>query len=230
MSVKFDFHTHTRYSDGACSHVEIAWAAEAKEMEAIAFTDHGPELSVGVSVGKLNQMLQDIKLAREDADIPLLAGIESNITNEYGVLDVDEDFIKKLDFLSVGIHNIKTDDGVDLAHEYLLRATKAIERQKIDVFAHPFHFNTDLLPELSRDDMEGFIDLAAARGVAMELNAKYKAPGDDFVKLCLKKGVKLSVGSDAHRLAEVGRIDWALSTLKRVGAKREDLIFDSILG
>jgi putative hydrolase len=47
--------------------------------------------------------------------------------------------------------------------------------------------------------------------------------------LCLKKGVKLSVGSDAHRLAEVGRIDWALSTLKRVGAKREDLIFDSIL-
>ncbi len=229
MPIKFDFHTHTRYSDGECSHFEIAEAAEAKGLEAIAFTDHGPDLSVGVSREKLDQMLQDIRLARQDAKIPLLAGIEANITNRYGVLDVDETFIRKLDLLSVGIHDIETAGGTDLVHEYLARATKAIERQKIDVFSHPFYFDKNLLSGLSCDDIEEFIDLAAARNVAMEINAKYKVPDDSFLRLCLKKGVKLSVGSDAHRIAEVGRTDWAFSTLKRIGAKREDLVFDSIV-
>jgi putative hydrolase len=229
MSVKFDFHIHTRYSDGLCSHPEIVSAAEAKGLEAMAFTDHGPELSVGVSLGRLNQMLEDIKLAREGADIHILAGIESNVIDQYGMLDVDEGFIKNLDFLAVGVHNMETDVGADFAHEYLQRVTRAIERQEIDILAHPFHFNTDLLLGLSHEDVEEFVDLAAEHDVAMELNTKYKAPSDDFIKICLKKGVKLSVGSDAHRLAEVGRIDWALATLKRVGATREDLIFDAIL-
>jgi len=229
MAVKFDFHTHTRYSDGACSHAEIAEAAEARGLQAIAFTDHGPELSVGVQREKMSQMLQDIKIAREDADIPLLASIEANVMNGYGILDVEGDFIKKLDFLSIGIHDIEKVDFGDNAHEYLLRATKAIERQRVDVFLHPFYFNVDLLPRLSKKEIEDFVDLAAARNVAMEINAKYKVPGDEFIKLCLKKGVKFSIGSDAHRLAEVGRIDWALSTLKRVGAKREDLVLDSFV-
>ncbi len=230
MTAKFDFHIHTRYSDGACSHLEIAEAAQAKGLEAIAYTDHGPQLSVGILREKLDQMLQDVSLARTDSDLPVFASIEANVINEGGDLDVSEGLIKRLDFLTAGIHVIETPSCVDTPHEYLARAIKSIERNKIDVLSHPFFFNSDLLSGLSRQEIEDFADLAASRGVAMEVSAKYKVPGDSFLKLCLKKGVKLSIGSDAHRLNEVGRIDWALSALSRVGAKREDLILDDVIG
>jgi len=230
MAVKFDFHIHTRYSDGACNHLEVAEAAQAKNLEAIAYTDHGPQLSVGVPQDKLNQMLQDIGLARSDSDFPIFASIEANIINGNGDLDVAAGFIKRLDFLAASIHVIEGPISMDTPHEYLARARKAIERNKIDVFSHPFYFNADLLIGLNRREIEDFIDLAASRGVAMEVNAKYKAPGENFLKLCLKKGVKLSIGSDAHRRSEVGRIEWALSMLDRIGAKREDLYLDSLVG
>lgn len=242
MSVKFDFHTHTRYSDGKLGHIQIVEAAEAKGLGAIAFADHGPDLKVGVPREKLPQMLQDIQLAREDADIPVFASIEANILDVRGTIDVENKFIKRLDFLAIAIHNLETVgqipvdihdlekvDRIKVAQEYLARATKAIERQRVDVFFHPFYFGIDLLLDIPYEDIEEFVRLAATRNVAMELNTKYKVPNDDFLRLCLREGVKLSVGSDAHKLAEVGRVGWALSALRKVGAKREDLMLDSVL-
>ncbi|MEM3421707.1 MAG: PHP domain-containing protein [Candidatus Hadarchaeum sp.] len=229
MLKKFDFHIHTRYSDGTCSHAEVVEAATTRGLEALAFTDHGPELSVGVGREKMTQMLEDIKIVAEDVETPVLAGIEANVVSRYGSLDVEDDFVKKIDILLIGIHDIGKIHLSDNAHEYLFRATRAIERQRVDVFCHPFFFNVDLLPSLSWEEIEGFVDLAAEKNVAMEVNVKYKVPDDAFIRLCLKKGVKLSIGSDAHRISEVGKIDWALSALKRVGAKREDLIYDNFV-
>ncbi|MDI6643238.1 MAG: PHP domain-containing protein [Candidatus Hodarchaeaceae archaeon] len=230
MPAKFDFHLHTSYSDGTSAPPAMVEAAEARGLEAVAFTDHGPELSVGTPREKLDLILQDIELAREDAGIPVLASIEANVVDERGRIDVEEEFTKKLDLLMVAIHNLRgTNDRLEMARDYLMRATRAIEQREVNVFAHPFFLHHDLLPHLSREEIEDFVRLAAARGVAMEVNMKYKAPGDEFFALCLREGVKLSIGSDAHTLAEVGRIDWALATLRRVGAKREDLILDSFL-
>jgi putative hydrolase len=230
MPAKFDFHVHTHYSDGTSEPLAMVEAAEARGLEAVALTDHGPELHVGIFREKLAAMLQDIELARGDAGIPVLAGIEANVVDGDGRVDVDEEFARKLDLFVVSIHSLgNLIDPAEVAREYLRRLTKAIEHRKVDVLGHPFFLHQSLLPYLSRDEIEGFVRLAANRGVAMELNVKYKAPDDDFLTLCLREGVKFSIGSDAHKLAEVGRIDWALAALKRVGAKREDLILDEFL-
>lgn len=230
MSAKFDFHVHTYYSDGGSGPVEMVEAAEARGLEAVAITDHGPELHVGVPREKLAPMLQDIEIARGDAGIPVLAGIEANVMDESGRVDVDEEFAKKLDIRIVSIHTLgNLIDPSEVAREYLKRMTKAITHRKFEVLAHPFFYHQNLLPYLSREEIENFVKLAVYRGVAMELNMKYKAPDDEFLKLCLREGLKFSIGSDAHTPAEVGRIDWALATLRRVGAKREDLILDDFL-
>ncbi len=230
MPAKFDFHVHTVYSDGDGTAAAMVEAAGARGLGAVALTDHGPELSVGTPREKLTPMLQDIELAREDAGIPVLAGIEANVVDESGAIDVDHEFIEKLDILVAGIHKLgKATDPVELSRDYLGRATKAIERHEIDVFAHPFYFHHYLAPHLLREELEGFVKLAAERGVAVELNMKYKAPDEDFLRLCLCEGVKLSVGTDAHTVAEVGRVDWALAVLRRVGAREEDLILKQFL-
>jgi putative hydrolase len=230
MLAKFDFHVHTHYSDGTSGPAEMVEAAEARGLEAVALTDHGPELHVGIFREKLAAMLQDIEFARGDAGIPVLAGIEANVMDGDGRIDADEEFAGKLDLFVVGIHVLgDLIDPTEVAREYLRRLTKAIEHRKVDVLAHPFFFHQSLLPYLSREEIEDFVGLTANRGVAMEVNSKYKVPDDDFLMLCLREGVKFSIGSDAHKPAEVGRIDWALAALRRVGAKREDLILDEFL-
>ena len=230
MTAKFDFHVHTMYSDGVGTAAAMVEAAEARGLEAIALTDHGPELSVGTPREKLTPMLQDIKLAQEDAGIPVLAGIEANVVDEGGTIDVDEEFIGKLDILLMGIHRLgEARDPVEFARDYLGRATRAIERHKIDVLAHPFYFHRDLVPHLLPEDLENFVRTAAGRGAAMDVNMKYGGPDEEFLRLCLREGVKLSIGTDAHTVGEVGRVDWALGVLRRIGARREDLILDGFL-
>ncbi|HID60546.1 MAG TPA: PHP domain-containing protein [Hadesarchaea archaeon] len=230
MPAKFDFHIHTYYSDGRSGPLEMVEAAEARDLEAVAITDHGPELHVGVPREKLVSMLQDIETARRDAGIPVYAGIEANVVDGSGRVDIDEEFAKKLDLCIVSIHALgELMDPKQVAREYLARMTKAVTHRKFNVLGHPFFYHQNLLPYLSREEIENFVKLMAHRDIAVEVNMKYRGPGDEFLALCLREGVKFSIGSDAHTPRGVGKIDWALSALRRVGARREDLILDDML-
>ena len=224
---KFNFHTHTLYSDGECLASGIAEAAEASGLTAVAITDHGPELSVGISPGKIPLMLQDIETAREDANIPVLAGMEANVVNVSGAIDLDEEIIKKLDILVIGLHTLGgAPTQEELAKNYLLAITNAMRRQRADVVAHPFRLHSYLAPYLSPEEIDEFVKLAAEKGIAIEINSKYRVPDEELLRACLREGVKLSIGTDAHTAAEVGMVDWQMAVLRRIGARQEDLVLN----
>ena len=228
---KFDFHVHTSYSDGEGTPAAMVEAAEARGLEAVAITDHGPELSVGISPDKIEPLLGDVELARMDAAIPVLKGIEANITDPSGSIDIDEQMPSKFDILLVGIHKLRSPsrDPAVLAREYLTSLVNAMTKGRVDVIAHPFHLHVNLARYLTREDVLTFSKLAAERGIAIEINSKYHLPDEDFLGVCLREGVKFSIGTDAHTPGEVGRVDWALATLRRVGAREEDLVLKQFL-
>jgi putative hydrolase len=226
---KFDFHTHTLYSDGECIASGIAEAAEARGLVAVAITDHGPELSVGIDPAKIPLMLQDIESAREDANIPVLAGMEANVVNIDGAIDLDDEVIKKLDILVIGLHTLGTPMQEELAKNYFLAVMNAMRNNRVDVIAHPFRLHNNLAPYLSPEDIDEFVKLAAKKGVAIEINSKYRVPGEELLRTCLREGVKLSIGTDAHTAAEVGMVDWQMAVLKRIGASEDDLILNKFM-
>jgi putative hydrolase len=226
---KFDFHTHTLYSDGECLASTIAEAAEARGLAAVAITDHGPELSVGIDPAKIPLMLQDIESAREDANILVLAGMEANVVNVNGAIDLDDEVIKKLDILVIGLHTLGTPMQEELAKNYFLAIMNAMRNNRVDVIAHPFRLHNNLAPHLSTGDIDEFVKLAAEKEVAIEINSKYRVPSEEFLRTCLKEGVKLSIGTDAHTTAEVGMVDWQMAMLKRIGAREDDLILNKFL-
>ncbi|MCJ7720704.1 MAG: PHP domain-containing protein [Candidatus Hadarchaeum sp.] len=226
---KFNFHTHTLYSDGECLASSIVEAAEASGLAAVAITDHGPELSVGIDPAKIPLMLQDIECAREDANIPVLAGMEANVVNIDGAIDLDDEVIKKLDILVIGLHTLGTPMQEELARNYFLAIMNVMRNNRVDVIAHPFRLHNNLAPYLSPEDIGEFVKLAAEKEVAIEINSKYRVPSEEFLRTCLKEGVKLSIGTDAHTTAEVGMVDWQMAMLKRIGAKEDDLILNKFL-
>jgi len=226
---KFNFHTHTLYSDGECLASSIAEAAEASGLAAVAITDHGPELSVGIDPAKIPLMLQDIESAREDANIPVLAGMEANVVNVEGAIDLDYEVIKKIDILVIGLHTLGTPMQEELAKNYFLAIMNAMRNNGVDVIAHPFRLHNNLAPYLSPEDIDEFVKVAAENEVAIEINSKYRVPSEEFLRTCLKEGVKLSIGTDAHTTAEVGMVDWQMAMLKRIGAREDYLILNKFL-
>jgi len=228
--IKFDLHTHTRYSDGTSSVIEMVEAAEGAGLEAVAITDHGPNSSVGVPPWEMDALLGEINDAKKEAEICVLSGIEANVVDRNGNIDIDGEMMKRLEFVIFSIHRI---DGVidpyQAAREYLLRMERAVSKGGAHVIGHPFHYHQSLLPYLEKEDIEDFVKVLADCGVAVELNMRYRAPDEEFLRLCMKEGVKLSIGSDAHGPSDVGKIDWALSMLNKIGAKREDMVLDEVL-
>ena len=229
--MKFDLHTHTRYSDGTSEVREMVEAAEAMDLEAVAITDHGPDTHVGVPPWAMEQLLKDVEDAKKEAEIPVLAGIEANVVDGSGNVDVDKELMKKLDVVIFSIHKMgPLIEPYEAAVEYMSRMEKAVKKGGARIIGHPFFYHQALLEYLKREEQEEFARTLADCGVAVELNMRYRVPGEEFLRLCMREGVKLSIGSDAHRPSDVGRIDWALSMLNRVGAKSEDMVLHELIG
>lgn len=231
MLSRFDFHIHTNYSDGTAPPTAVIESTLGRNLKAVAVTDHGPEHQDGVSLGRIDQMIEDVEIARKDSDFPILIGMETNIVDLEGSIDIGEEVLDKLDVVLAGVHSLGSSNSIPeaVARDYFTSVMGAIGNQKIDVLTHPFWFFDDLSPHLSSEDLSNFAKAASDRGVAIELNERYHAPSEDVLTICLDEGVKISVGSDAHRLHEVGKIKWAMKMLEQIDVESEDLILYSFL-
>jgi putative hydrolase len=225
MVPKFDFHVHTLYSDGSSSPELVLETALTRGLEAVALTDHGPGLSVGADSPKLLQLSEEVRRMREESGFRILGGVESNISPD-GTLDLEEKILRQLDLVTAGVHYLNSKECRAQAGEYLRAVREALRSRAFRILVHPLYYNKSLLPWIAREELEEFVEELAEAEVAVELNSKYRAPDREFLQECLRRGVKLSVGTDAHHPEEVGAVEWQLTLLRRLGAEREDMILD----
>lgn len=228
---KHDLHTHTSYSDGVTSPVRMIESAAEKELEAIAVTDHGPELSVGMEPSQIEPMIADVEYLKADAEIPVLVGIEANVIDSAGALDIGEEVLSKLDVVVAGIHYLSPSEASSeiIAREYLEAVVNLMKDQEIDILAHPFWYHKDLSSQLSREDLKAFAEVAAEQEVAIELNRKYRVPSKRLLLICGEEGTAFSFGSDAHTPQEVGRMSWAANMLEEVGVSQDSLVLEKLI-
>ncbi len=59
--------------------------------------------------------------------------------------------------------------------------------------------------------------LLKKHNVAAEINYHTNEPSEEFFSKCIRSGVKISFGSDAHNLYEVGEFYYHLQLLQRCG-------------
>src|SRR5262245_59642052 len=102
MRIIADMHTHTVASGHAYSTVnELALAAARKGLQAIALTDHGPAIPGGPHLYHFGAM-RFIPAVIEG--VRILTGIEANILDTAGGLDLDDSYLQRLDFVMAGLH------------------------------------------------------------------------------------------------------------------------------
>ncbi len=125
-------------------------------------------------------------------------------------------------FLIGAIHSLPTYESAEVKNAFLT-LNKKILQTGIKILAHPFrifrraHLPTP--PEL----FEPMVKLLKQNNVAAELNFHTNYPSADFVSMCIESGVKLSLGSDAHNLYEVGEFYPHLALLSKCGISQLDI-------
>ena len=212
-----DLHTHTTYSDGTGSVPENIAAAEQKGLKLLGISDHIHYLAPK----SLNRYVREIRQWGESAEIVVLAGVEANITQD-GV-DITVDIARKLDYVIASVHL-----WVETPEEHVELVKLALQDDNVDVIGH-FGASFPYTGYPSEDYLKEILDLAEANGKAFEISSRYKVPEPDFIRECIKRGIKLTFASDAHWPRSVGNVSWSEKVFRKAGGKKEDLLFAEFL-
>ena len=100
MNIIEDYHTHTKFSHGTGSIEDNVQVALRKRLKTIAITDHGPSYEgYGINIRNFLQIKEEIKYLKEKYEdrINILLGIESNIIDSSGSIDIDYSVLEDLD-------------------------------------------------------------------------------------------------------------------------------------
>lgn len=104
MKYQVDTHTHTLVSGHAYSTLqEMVAAAKEKELSIIGITEHARMMP-----GTCNDMyFRNLRVVPKEIDgVKVLVGVELNIMNDDGELDMSEDTMSKLDVRIASVHDV----------------------------------------------------------------------------------------------------------------------------
>ncbi len=228
-----DWHTHTIYSDGKGSIAMNVQAASALGLEQIAITDHAPS-NLGVGVKDLERTLAAMqreidRCNQEQPEIQALLGLEANLIDHQGKLDVPEHLRQPLDILAISLHPlVRPDnawDGVRMfAPNLWQRVTgirsrrlrnlntkamvEAVERHDVSFVAHPGLWIDIDTAELA--------EACTRRDTALEINCNHADQLAGYVQAALPSGVDFVINSDAHTPEEVGQLAAGIALAERL--------------
>jgi len=215
MKIIADMHTHTIASGHAYSTLnELAAEAARKGLLAMAITDHGPALPGGPHTYHFGAMRF---FPESICGVRIFRGIEANILDSHGTLDLPEPYLRKLDFVMVGLHEGCGFDGEEIGRN-TEAVVNAMENPLVKAISHP---GNPLFPL----DYEAVVKAAHRTGTALEVNntsfsisRKGSAPNcEKLAQLIARHGAPLVIGSDAHIAQMVGVFDDAVAVVEEAG-------------
>jgi len=227
MKFEADLHVHTIASGHAFSTVaDNVQIAAKKGLKLIAITDHGPNMPDGPHPYYFYNMRV---LPKSYLGVEILKGVEANIIDEKGNIDIPEDLAKKLDLVLAGFHPYCSPSGTVVENTKAM--INAINNPLIDMIVHPGN------PGFQIDPTE--IVLACKdRGTLLEINNNSLGVTGSragsyhncltIAEKAAEHGIKVAIGSDAHWSEQVGNFPLATELVSKVGLKESQVINTSV--
>lgn len=223
MKDKMDLHTHTIASGHAYNtRNEMMAAACGKGLEVLAITEHAPAMP-----GSCQRMyFSNFRvLPRRYENMTVLYGVELNILDYEGHVDLPEEMLKDMDVVLASIHPPCYASGT--AEENTAAYLGAMKNPYVNIVAHPDDSRFPI-------DYEVLVKAAKEYHVLLEVNNTSLSPlsfrmnaGENYremLDLCVKYQVPVLVNSDAHVDALVGAHEYALKMLEEAGFPEELLM------
>ena len=217
-----DLHVHSNWSDGTLSLAELAAEGERRGYDYLVVTDHSATLKVahGLSERDLAEQRHTIEVINRDSSCRLIAGTEVDILSD-GTLGFPDRVLADLEFVIASLHG-----GLRQEQDQVTRRViAACENEHVDVIGHP----TGRIigrREPAAVDLGRLIEAAAVHGTALEINASpFRLDLEDpAVRAARDRGVRLSIGTDAHRPGELDNLRYGLATARRGWCSAADVL------
>src|SRR2546426_11692228 len=218
-----DLHSHTDWSDGRATMLEMARAAKALGYKYLGVTDHSPRIKVvnGLDAERLLAQSREREQVEKEVDgLALLQGIEVDILDA-GALDLPDAVLELLDVVVASPH-VKLRQESSAMTERMLRA---VSNPNVDVIGHP----TGRRPgsrEGASYDFERVFREAARHGVALEIDCDPARMdlSPEHARLAYEYGCNFAIDADAHAPAEFAYVPMALWMARRAGIARERIL------
>ena len=227
--IAIDTHTHSLASGHAYSSIqEMAIAASEKGLPAFILTDHSPGMPGGPHIF---HFYNSRVLPRKIHNVSLFKGIEANIINEKGEIDVEEGLLQELEVVIASFHIPTFTPGT--AEENTRAYINAARNSYVNIIAHP---DDGRFPY----DISALVRAAGETGTLLEMNNSSLKPGSfrsgaaetyrEMLKHCRTQGVKITLGSDAHYSDHVGDVSYCEKILEEVNFPEELIANKSLEG
>ena len=218
-----DVHSHTNWSDGKATMLEMAQGAQAMGYRYLGVTDHSPRIKVVNGLGAERLLAQSREMADVQAqveDVTLLQGIEVDILED-GALDLPDVVLELLDVVIASPH-VKLRQEPAAMTERMLRA---VSNPHVDVIGHP----TGRRPGSragANYDFEAVFKEAARHKVALEIDCDPARMdlSPEMARLALECGCNFTLDADAHAPAEFAYVPMAAWMARRAGIPQDRIL------
>lgn len=208
-----DLHTHTIASGHAYNTIlEMSQAAREKGLELLGITEHGPAMK-----GSCQTIyFQNVKvLPRERFGVTTLFGVELNILDEDGRVDLPEELLPAMDVCVASLH---IPCLPPMSREENTRAyINAMKNPYVNIIGHPDDPRYPI-------DLRAVVEAAKENHVLLEMNNSSLAPTSfrkattegylEFLDLCKAYDQPIVMDSDAHVDVDVGKHGYVADILK----------------
>lgn len=227
MKYVLDTHCHTISSGHAYSSLtENIKYAQKIGLKLLAITDHAPKMPGAAEM--LYFLNLDI-IPNKFNELEILKGVELNILDEQGNIDLPKKILEKLDIRIASLHPpcIEPMDIEKNTNAIIC----AMKNEFINIIGHLGDTRYPIyIPEI--------VDMAKKTNTLIELNnaslnpKNTRAGGSEIIleilKECKKQGARIVLGSDAHYHTYIGNFDYSINLLKKCDFPDELIVNTSV--
>lgn len=226
--LKIDLHIHTIASGHAYNTIlEYVTQAKKLKMKVVGISDHGPSLEGTTTNDIYFKTLSRLPLVIDG--VRVLKGIEANIIDQSGKIDLDDKVVVTMDYVMASLHPYTPykDKGSAGNTKAIINAIKG---GKIDIITHP------TLDKYFPYSVKEVCEAACQHDVLLELNlsslSERLVRGNTMANMKLlvdtvkKHGQKLIVNSDSHSIWELAD-DSALTKIKKQLGLTDQMIINN---
>lgn len=227
MEYLFDLHTHSLASGHGYSTIrEMAYAAKQKGLQILGITEHGLAMP-----GTCQDFyFTNLKVVpRMMCGVRLLLGVEANIMDYSGALDMPEEYLKQMDLVIASLHVpcLKPGTREQNTQAYI----GAMKNPYVNVIGHPDDRRYPV-------DYEQLVLAARDHHVLLECNNGSLSPNGarkdswaqdaEMLSYCEKYNVPVVVDSDAHIDELVGNVELMCRKLEEIRFPKRLIINSSV--
>lgn len=225
--IRGDYHSHTTGSDGKATIEEMYEAAVARGYQYLSISDHSKSQGIitGIDASAYPDQVARVRAAaaaveKRHPGFRGLCGVEVNILPD-GSLDLPDEILEGLDIVVASVHS----QFRQPRDEMTARICRAALSPHVDVIGHPTGRKIE-----TRDpydvDLEEVMRAALKGRTAVEINASPQRLdlSDVFARRARELGLKIAIGSDAHRTRELDQVEYGVYVAQRAWLGPQDVL------